>query len=359
MRKLLLLSILLNVIVFAEPVTEPILEYKKIEIGTFNNRINELEQLNNVNTNTITIDEDDFDFAEAQEKLLNTSYAGGGSGSIRGIGKAINLNALTETMDDYYNVFNKASAQSLNAISRAADSATATASIAGAISGKFINNSGKAVLGSNIQLILTKLLAMQKRVDDLKQYKRYLDEIKTLSKDDLMNLKRIDKTLIKLDEIVSEGFDLEEKTISYIDLIKKSDLTTWDGWDQLISGSVHVRNLNEEVLERTTGEEAIQILRNINNAKESIRNITPENATQELTKLNSQITLLLTMFEKYMSDTAIKTTQELITENKKVEEEIAMKRTQQETMKVLQDYKDQLKKTVKVTPLRKKFVGDD
>ncbi|RRD40360.1 hypothetical protein EII29_02455 [Leptotrichia sp. OH3620_COT-345] len=344
-KKIILLVCLgiLSTIGFANPTS-------KVTIGTFNPR---LELINRATEGTTEINDKNFDFTEKEKTEPSSNYVRGGGG-IRSISGSVNLDSLFNTLDNYYEIANKATELSFNAVSRSADSATVAASLAG--STRFMG--GVATMGSNIQLILQKLLAMRKRVDDLKQYKRFLDSVRTFNKNDLKTLAEISTTLDRLDGIVSEGFDLKEKTVAYGDLVRNSDLSTFEGWENLMMGDINLKNVNDEALDRLSGNEAGKVLKALNEAKARIRNMNPQNATQEMTKLNAQINLLISMFEKYMSDSAAVATKEILADNKKVEEEIASKQERQESITKLNNYQEKLKKEVREAKKRNRFAGD-
>lgn len=269
------------------------------------------------------------------------------------LGQKFDFNKLIDDIDNYWEVFDSGSEKFFKTVSDVSDSVTAASSIAGS----FFGFGGIAVVGNNVQQVMQKILLMKNRVDQLKQYKRFIESVKGLGKNDLKTLAGIKGELEALDRLVKDGFELKDSTIKWADSVKNVDLSTTDGWNKLLVGDENIRKLNDNVLNQVNGDKAKQVLKTISDMKENLKTINPKNENQNLQYLNQQIAILISLMEKHITDSSLVTSSKIIAENKKVEEEIAAKKLKQTEIEALKTEINNINSKVENIELGKSFIG--
>lgn len=314
-----------------------------------------LEDLNKKIDSTKESNQDLYDVVKDPIDNLNKkmnyvpSKAGKDLGSY---GKA--NDGILATIDDYYNIFDKGSEEAFEKVMQLGDTVTSGLSVAGS----FFGMSGLAVAGNNIQAQLTRLQLVRKRLDDLKQYKRWMDNVKDLSKEDLTKLSGVNNALNKLNNILKDGSVLKEKAIDFNKLLKSTDLSKAEGWDKLLQANANMHELNNQVLNKVSGDEANKIFDLINKSKETISKINPKNSTQSVKKLNEQMDLLITVTQTLLSNQATVAGQAAIKEKEKLEKEMLEneknKVEQEQAERLRQEYRERNKQI----ELGTKFAGE-
>ena len=269
------------------------------------------------------------------------------------LGQKFDFNKMIDDIDNYWEVFDSGSEKFFKSISDASDSVTAASSIAGS----WFGFGGIAVAGNNIQQIMQKVLMMKNRIDQLKQYKRFIDSIKSLSKSDLKSIAGMKQTLESIDKLVKEGAVIKDKTIGFSKELKKLNLSDPKAWEVLGNKEIDVRELNSQTLEKIAGESNKEIRDTIQGMKEKLNTINPKNENQNLQYLNQQMAILISLMEKQISDTSSVASAKIIADNKKLEEEIAAKEAKKSEVKKLQDEIVKINEKVTNMQLGKNFVG--
>ncbi|CAM3423834.1 hypothetical protein [Pseudostreptobacillus hongkongensis] len=273
--------------------------------------------------------------------------------NIGAISKNFDFDAMLKGVDDIYNVLDKGSEITFNTVAAASDALTSALSIAGA----FPTMAGAGVIGSNIQSILSRILAVKNRVDQLKEYKRRLDSVRSLGKEDLLTLSGINNTLKTLDGLVKTGVDIGDASEDFSKKLEKADLTTAEGWDLLLNTDRDILATNKDVLNKISGKENKKIREVIEKAKKTLLNINPKNENQNLQYLREQMNILISLTEQMISNDSLTASAMLVKENKEKEEQIAAKETQKaEAVKIASAIENNKKETEKMK-LSNRFVG--
>ena len=273
--------------------------------------------------------------------------------NIGAISKNFDFDAMLKGVDDIYNVLDKGSEITFNTVAAASDTLTSALSIAGA----FPTLAGAGVIGSNIQSILSRILAVKNRVDQLKEYKRRLDSVRSLGKEDLLTLSGINNTLKTLDGLVKTGVDIGDASEDFSKKLEKADLTTAEGWDLLLSTDRDILATNKDVLNKISGEENKKIREVIEKAKKTLLNINPKNENQNLQYLREQMNILISLTEQMISNDSLTASAMLVKENKEKEEQIAAKETQKAEAAKIASAIDNNKKETEKMKLSNRFVG--
>ena len=268
--------------------------------------------------------------------------------NIGDISKNFDFDAMLKGVDDIYNILDKGSEITFNTVAAVSDALTSGLSIAGA----FPTMAGAGVIGSNIQSILSRILAVKNRVDQLKEYKRRLESVRSLGKEDLLTLSGINNTLKTLDGLVKTGVDIGDASEDFSKKLEKADLTTAEGWDLLLSTDRDILASNKDVLNKISGEENKKIREVIEKAKKTLLTINPKNENQNLQYLREQINILISLTEQMISNDSLTASAMLVKE-----EQIAAKETQKaEAVKIASAIENNKKETEKMK-LSNRFVG--
>lgn len=312
----------------------------------------------NNRSNEKVVSKEELKVTDNFEKIGADKYAVGiktqfNKRNIGDISKNFDFDAMLKGVDDIYNILDKGSEITFNTVAAVSDALTSGLSIAGA----FPTMAGAGVIGSNIQSILSRILAVKNRVDQLKEYKRRLESVRSLGKEDLTTLAGINNTLKTLDGLVKTGVDIGDASEDFSKKLEKADLTTAEGWDLLLSTDRDILASNKDVLNKISGEENKKIREVIEKAKKTLLTINPKNENQNLQYLREQINILISLTEQMISNDSLTASAMLIKENKEKEEQIAAKETQKaEAVKIASAIENNKKETEKMK-LSNRFVG--
>lgn len=219
---------------------------------------------------------------------------------------------ISSELEKYYEIFDEASERALNIMSTATDAATVAANIGGA----FWGMGGVAVGGTNMQLAMQRIQAAKARVDQLKEFKRNVERAKNFSTDKLKEL----ENLINDINNITENFQNVPKSLENALNFNEVEEILGVKRDNLLLSA------NNEVYSNLAGDNSKKFNEKFNESKEKIAKLKQETVNQGIEKLNNQLTLVITLLEKVISDNAIIASNTLAKENALIEEEIARKK---------------------------------
>lgn len=217
---------------------------------------------------------------------------------------------------------------------------------------------GASSAADTIQSLLLKINQIKTRIDQLKQYKRVLENMKGLDVEDLATVDGINKALNSLNKLLTDIAYLKDQSIDFYSEIKGADLSKGEGWDSLLGLENHIKKVNNNVLDNVAGDTNKKTLEAISDLKNRIKNLKPTTEKGELEKISELMGILISLTEKSISDTAILGANKIIEENKKLDEKIVEQERKKEEILELNNYINNQKKQFNSSILGKKFVGD-
>ncbi|WP_064590829.1 hypothetical protein [Streptobacillus moniliformis] len=269
------------------------------------------------------------------------------------LSKNFDFDKMFDDIDDYWEKVSDGTDNIFKHISAAGDVVTGITGIAGSFPGL----GGISVVGTNIQAVLQKILAMKNRVDQLKQYKRYIDSVRSLGKSDVKSLTGVYNTLNSLSSIINEGVQLSDMTKGFANDIKNADLSTGEGWETLASGNRKIQEQNNNAYKKVAGDDYKLAIDTINKTKKKLQQLNPKNEVQNLQQLNGQMNILIQVMEQMLNNQSAQAATMIQAENKRLEEEIAAKEIKKAEVERLRQEIKEARRIVKEIKLGTKFVG--
>lgn len=277
----------------------------------------------------------------------------GGSGFVGNVsgntlGSIGNVNSgLFDTIDNYYNIFDKGSEQAFNILMGVGDAATQALNIAAAAPMVMGTGVGHyATIGANIQMVMQRLQAARKRIDDLKQYKRWLDSIKGLTEGDFKTIVGIKDTLGKIENIVKDGIALTKEDLArdYAKDIDKTDMSKAIGWDNKNTKDIiELKDTNKTLTQVATTK---TVLDTIQNQQKQLSNVNATTTLQQLKQMSAQTDLLITLLTKLIADQSRQIGDEALKNQRALQEEIAQNKLHKTNAINLENYQNELKTKV-------------
>lgn len=291
--------------------------------------------------------------AKRKEAVKNVE---GTNVNVRDTGKLsqnFDFDKMFDEIDNYWEKVSDGTDTVFNVLSGVGDTITAITGVAGS----FPFMGGIATVGTNIQAVLQKILAIKNRVDQLKQYKRYIDSVKSLGKNDFKNIVGVYNTLNSLSEMINEGVKLVDASKGLNKDIINADLSTTEGWELLLNGDLKIQEQNNTAYEKIAGEDYKLALKTINDTKRKLQQISSKNEVQNLQQLNGQMNLLIGVMEQLLNNQSSQAAIIIQSENKKIEEEIAAKQIKGEEVERLLKEQQEAEKLLQQIKMGNKFVG--
>lgn len=339
MKKLLILLSIISSISMSREVT---IGYPANgEIPTTQSSINSnVEQLFKIANQTVGV-------VDGSNKIFETlgSGASGYVGTVSGdsLGSMGNANSgLFDTMNNYYNIFDKGSEQAFNSMLAAGDAATQALNVAAAMPNFFGGGPKWAAIGTNIQAVMQRLQAARKRMDDLKQYKRWLDSIKGLTQADFKTIAGIKDTLGQVESIVKEtmSFSKEDLNRNFAMSYEKQDMSKGQGWDLKNTADITLlKDTNKTLMQAATTN---KVLDAIQTQQKQLSNVNATTTLQQLKTMSAQTDLIITLLNKLIADGARQMGDEALKNQRHLQEEIAINKIHKENAINLQNYRDEL-----------------
>ncbi|CAM3108686.1 hypothetical protein STFE110948_02535 [Streptobacillus felis] len=293
-----------------------------------------------------------YERLKKEENIRKNSNATSFSNFINSNSDTFDINKMMDDMDNYYEAFNNITDQAFGAVSAVGDALSAALSVGG----MFPTLGGISTAGNTIQAMLQKALMMKNRVDQLKQYKRYIDQIKNLGKTDVKKIGDILNVLGSVEGLVRDGNGLVDMTKSIAEDINNADLSTAEGWELLLTGNKKVLNENDKAYKKVTKDVEVS-LDAIKKARENLKRIKPKNEVQNLQVISSQMDILITSLEKLIDSQSAHAAATIQEQNKEMEKDIAAKETKKGEAEKLQKDIEKANQNVKQIKLGNKFVG--
>lgn len=326
---------------------------RDIEIGyPANGEIPNLNLSNNQNINKLLeYANQSANAVDGSNKIFETFGSGGGGyyDSVSGdsLGSMSNSNGgLFDTIDNYYNIFDKGSEQAFNAMLSAGDMATQGLNILAAAPGIFGGGPKWAAIGTNIQLVMNRLQEARKRVDQLKQYKRWLDSIKGLTQGDFKTIAGIKNTLGQVEGILKEGmaFSKEDLSRNFAKSSLEQDISTGRGWDIKNTKDMAILNDTNKTLMQVSQTD--KVLDAIKTQQAKLSEVNATTTLQQLKTMSAQTDLIITLLNKIITDQARAIGDTALKNQRFMQEEIARNKVQKENALRLEQYREELKNKV-------------
>ncbi|ACZ01350.1 hypothetical protein [Streptobacillus moniliformis] len=343
MKKIFIIVTLISALSFSESLT------KNVEINSNTSVMNEDTENDNEKSNL------EKDGIKKRKEILDqlNSPDNENVGNVGNLGKSFDFNKMFDDIDNYWEILNDGTDHAFNAVSTIGDGLTALTAVGGA----FFGLGGVAVAGSHIQAVLQKILMVKNRVDQLKQYKRYIDSVKSLGKNEAKDLAGIVNTLNALSGIIRDDFEFTDRSRGFSDIIQSSDLSTREGWEKLLVENKNIQDENIKAYNKIAGEDYKKAMSIIQKTKQKLQKLDPKNEVQNLQQLNGQMNILIQVMEQLLDNQSANAAIMIQAENKKLEEEIAVKRIKAEEAERLQKAIEESDRKVKNIKLGTRFVG--
>lgn len=322
---------------------------RDIEIGyPANGEIPNLNLSNNQNISKLLgYANQSINAVDGSNKIFEALGSGGGGyyGSVSGdsLGSMGNSNGgLFDTIDNYYNIFDKGSEQAFNAMLSAGDMATQGLNILAAAPGIFGGGPKWAAIGTNIQLVMNRLQEARKRVDQLKQYKRWLDSIKGLTQGDFKTIAGIKNTLGQVEGILKEGmaFSKEDLNRNFAKSSLEQDMSTGRGWDIKNTKDMAILNDTNKTLMQVSQTD--KVLDAIKTQQAKLSEVNATTTLQQLKTMSAQTDLIITLLNKIITDQARAIGDTALKNQRFMQEEIARNKVQKENALRLEQYREEL-----------------
>lgn len=263
-----------------------------------------------------------------------------------------------KSLEDFNNMIDNGFEITYNALNVAGNIATSALSVLGAAPTVLGNGfAGASAAGTNIQAMLTKINAVKARLDELKQHKRILESLKDLSKADLKTINGINDTLNNLSTLMTSSAVASTDIRNLQDILKKVDLTKESGWDQLLGIHVDERSANEAALERIAGKSSMNALNSIRDMQREINSMEATTGNQKLEKMNNLLNVVISLLQKSITDQEQVAANNMMREQRELDEKIARSEQQKEEIKVLEKNKKELENKVKRNNYSRHMVG--
>ncbi|QXW66309.1 hypothetical protein [Streptobacillus moniliformis] len=344
MKKIFGIIALIGTLSFSESLTS------KVEIGASDKNLNVSTSQDNKSNPK---DEKKKEEAKRKEAIKNLDAVDKNIKDTGQLSKNFDFDKMFDDIDNYWEKISDGTDNIFKNISIAGDVVTGITGIAGSFPGF----GGISVIGTNIQAVLQKILAMKNRVDQLKQYKRYIDSVRSLGKSDVKNLTGVYNTLNSLSSIINEGVALTDMTKGFANDIKSADLSTGEGWELLLTGNKKVQEQNNNAYDKVAGEDYKLAIDTINRTKKKLQQINPKNEVQNLQQLNGQMNILIQVMEQLLNNQSASAATMIQAENKRLEEEIAAKEIKKAEVERLREEIKEANRLVKEIKLGTRFVG--